>query len=120
MKSLWSDREAAAYADDDLAMRVYSSRLLGANEGDIARISHPEPVLSFAHVRAKMHGTRFGPEPLAEVLRDAVAGRYSDVQIAAFLTACATAGLDGDETVADAPAEETSESTDDDEEGIKT
>ncbi len=32
MKSLWNDSEAAQYAGDDLAMRVYTSRLLGSNE----------------------------------------------------------------------------------------
>tara|TARA_R110002072_G_scaffold213_14_gene1585 strand:+ start:1286 stop:3259 length:1974 start_codon:yes stop_codon:yes gene_type:complete len=32
MKSLWNDEAAAAFADDDLAMRVYTSRLLGSNE----------------------------------------------------------------------------------------
>jgi len=32
MKSLWNDGDAAAFAGDDLAMRVYTSRLLGADE----------------------------------------------------------------------------------------
>jgi rhamnose utilization protein RhaD (predicted bifunctional aldolase and dehydrogenase)/NAD(P)-dependent dehydrogenase (short-subunit alcohol dehydrogenase family) len=32
MKSLWSDETAAAFADDDLAMRVYTSRLLGSDD----------------------------------------------------------------------------------------
>ncbi|MFT4519403.1 MAG: rhamnose utilization protein RhaD (predicted bifunctional aldolase and dehydrogenase) [Halioglobus sp.] len=32
MKSLWSDQDAAEFAGDDLAMRVYSSRLLGSEE----------------------------------------------------------------------------------------
>ena len=32
MKSLWNDTDAAAFAGDDLAMRVYTSRLLGASE----------------------------------------------------------------------------------------
>ena len=32
MKSLWDDKEAQAFANDDLAMRVYTSRLLGASE----------------------------------------------------------------------------------------
>jgi rhamnose utilization protein RhaD (predicted bifunctional aldolase and dehydrogenase)/NAD(P)-dependent dehydrogenase (short-subunit alcohol dehydrogenase family) len=32
MKSLWNDEVAAPFADDDLAMRVYTSRLLGSNE----------------------------------------------------------------------------------------
>lgn len=32
MKSLWNDEIAATFADDDLAMRVYTSRLLGSND----------------------------------------------------------------------------------------
>ena len=32
MKSLWSDEAAAAFTDDDLGMRVYSSKLLGSDE----------------------------------------------------------------------------------------
>ena len=32
MKSLWNDKDAKAFAGDDLAMRVYTSRLLGADE----------------------------------------------------------------------------------------
>jgi len=32
MKSLWNDDIAAEFADDDLAMRVYTSRLLGSEE----------------------------------------------------------------------------------------
>lgn len=32
MQNLWSDAGAAAFADDALALRVYSSRLLGSNE----------------------------------------------------------------------------------------
>lgn len=87
-------------APDEAALSEVAWRLLGAADGDLARISHPEPVVSFAHVRAKMHGTRFDTASLGEVLRDAVAGRYSDVQISAFLTACATGGLDEDETIA--------------------
>ncbi|MCX6044525.1 MAG: bifunctional aldolase/short-chain dehydrogenase [Chloroflexi bacterium] len=37
MKSLWDDQKAAALADDPLALRVYSSRLLG---GDPALVLH--------------------------------------------------------------------------------
>ena len=31
MKSLWNDADAAQFGADDLAMRVYSSRLLGSS-----------------------------------------------------------------------------------------
>ena len=32
MRSLWDDEVAASFSDDDLAMRVYSSRLLGSDD----------------------------------------------------------------------------------------
>ncbi|CAA0091257.1 putative NAD-dependent oxidoreductase [Halioglobus japonicus] len=32
MKSLWDDKVAATFSDDDLAMRVYTSRLLGSSD----------------------------------------------------------------------------------------
>jgi thymidine phosphorylase len=85
---------------DEAALSEPAWRLLGAEEGTPARLSHPEPLLSFRHVRAKMEGHRLDQAELGEVLRDAVSGRYSDVQLAGFLTACATAGLDEHEVVA--------------------
>jgi thymidine phosphorylase len=75
-------------------------RLLGAREGDEAGLRHPPPLESLGHVRAKVHGRRLTPEAARAVIRDVAAGRYSDLQLAAFVTACAGDRLDLDETIA--------------------
>jgi thymidine phosphorylase len=75
-------------------------RLLNANPGDEATVRHPAPLESLGHVRAKVYGRRLTPAALNAVIHDVAAGRYSDLQLAAFVTACAGERLDMDETVA--------------------
>lgn len=64
-----------------------------------ARFSHPPAVESLSAVRAKIYGHTLSETQIAEILRDVAAGRYTDVEIAALLTACTTAGLGLDEVV---------------------
>lgn len=64
-------------------------RTLGAAEGDTVRVSHPEPVESMRHVRAKIFGRRLSRAAFAEILDDAVHGRLSDVDLTAFIVASA-------------------------------
>jgi thymidine phosphorylase len=64
-----------------------------------ARFSHPPAVESLSAVRAKIYGHTLSEAQIAEILRDVAAGRYTDVEIAALLTACTTAGLGLDEVV---------------------
>ncbi len=64
-------------------------RLLGVGEGSRLRLSHPRPVTSLAHVRSKVYGNPLGAKELREIIADIVAGRYMDVHLAAFITACA-------------------------------
>lgn len=72
-------------------------RLLGARDGDVAAI---RPLESLGHVRAKVYGRRLTSAALDAVIQDVAVGRYSDLQLAAFVTACAGDRLDLDETVA--------------------
>jgi thymidine phosphorylase len=74
-------------------------RLLHANDGDVATMHHPAPLESLAHMRAKVYGTRLSPAAFDAVMADVAAGRYSDLQLAAFVTACAGDHLDLDETI---------------------
>ncbi|MBE7939657.1 MULTISPECIES: thymidine phosphorylase family protein [Ramlibacter] len=74
-------------------------RLLGAQPGDVATLRHPPPLESLGHVRAKVYGRRFTPSSLRAVIEDVAAGHYSDLQLAAFVTACA-GRLDPGETEA--------------------
>jgi thymidine phosphorylase len=52
------------------------------------------------HVRTKVYGGRLGRAEYVDVMREALAGRLSEIEIAAFLTACAARPLDIDETIA--------------------
>jgi thymidine phosphorylase len=68
--------------------------------GTLAFMSHPDPVSSMQHVRAKIYGNKLGRSEYLEIMRDCIAGRLADIELAAFLTACATRELDLDETAA--------------------
>ena len=46
------------------------------------------------HVRAKVYGQRLDPAGFDEVIADVAAGRYSDLHLASFVTACAGDRLD--------------------------
>jgi thymidine phosphorylase len=66
---------------------------LGANEGQGVTVRHPAPPDSLSRVRAKVFGQRLTAGEMRSIIRDAVAGRYSDIQLASFVTACAARPL---------------------------
>jgi len=73
---------------------------LAAKPGDIAQMSHPEPVASDSFLRKKIYGgTLSGPE-LTAIVTDIVGHAYDDIRLAAFVTACAGDRLDLAETIA--------------------
>jgi thymidine phosphorylase len=74
--------------------------LLGAKEGDLVALSHPEPVESLSHVRAKVYGQRLDATAIEAIVADVVAHKYSDIHLAAFISACAGDRMDAAETVA--------------------
>jgi thymidine phosphorylase len=75
-------------------------RLLGIKEGTPVFLSHPPPLESLSHVRAKVYGRRLSQEAMTEIVRDIAAGHYSDVHLSSFITACAGERLDLEEMVA--------------------
>lgn len=75
-------------------------RLLGASEGDQAVFSHAKPVDSMSHVRGKLYGRRYSQEGAEQIIGDIAAGRYSDIQLSAYVTSCAASSLDSDEVIA--------------------
>lgn len=72
---------------------------LGARDGDIIEVMHPEPIESESFVRAKAYGARLSETALNAIVGDIANGLYSDLHLAAFLTACAGNRLDLDETI---------------------
>jgi len=87
-------------AEGDVGFSDAALQKLGVAEGDHVTFSHAPPLESMGHVRAKIHGKRLDETAMGQVIRDVVAGLYSDAHVASFVTACANDHLDRDEVVA--------------------
>jgi thymidine phosphorylase len=77
----------------------YAWRLLSANEGDEITVTHAMPVESLSDVRAKIYGHTLSAEAFETIIHDITAGRYSDIHISSFLTACAGGRMNEEEIV---------------------
>lgn len=63
-------------------------RRLKAKQGERASFFHAKPAESMAHVRAKIYGNDFNDSICEDIISDITKGYYSDIQLAAFVTAC--------------------------------
>jgi thymidine phosphorylase len=73
---------------------------LGLNDGDHITVSHPAPLDSLSHVRSRIYGHDLGEAAFHAIIEDIVGGKYSDIHLSSFLTACATRPLDRKEVLA--------------------
>lgn len=90
----------ALLAADEAGLSEFPWRALGASEGADVRVSHPQPVESVSRLRAKVYGARLGAADMQAIIGDVAAGLYSDLQLAAFVTATAGDRLDEAEIIA--------------------
>lgn len=72
---------------------------LGAQVGDLIKISHLPPVTSIGHVRSKIHGNVLNAEEFHEIISDIVAGKYSNIHLSSFITACSLNNLSIEEII---------------------
>lgn len=86
--------------EDEVGLSEAAWELLAASEGEWVTVSHPPPIRSMGAVRSRIFGTTLQPLAFDEIVTDVVAGRYSDVQLAAFITAGSALPLTDDETIA--------------------
>ena len=87
-------------AADEVSLSEAAWQLLGAKNGDLVRLSQSPPVDSLSHLRAKVYGEVLAPAAIEAVIRDVVGGRYSDIELAAFVTSFAGPRASVDETIA--------------------
>lgn len=73
---------------------------LKLENNDSIWLSHPKPVQSMSYVRAKVYGHTLDEMAFQSIINDIVEGRYADVHVAAFVTACGDNHLDDDEITA--------------------
>ena len=72
---------------------------LGAKEGAKIHVGHPDPLESVSALRAKVYGQRIGAAAWRDIVADIVEGHYSNLHLAALVTACAGDRMDVDETL---------------------
>ncbi|WP_396586245.1 thymidine phosphorylase family protein [Bermanella sp. R86510] len=86
---------------EEAALSEAAWRQLGQpKDGEKAQFRHAPPVDSMSCVRGKLYGTPFTQSSANSIIGDINAGRYSDIQMAAYVTACAGDRLSLDETIA--------------------
>lgn len=85
---------------DEAGLSEAAWNAIMATEGGPVTICKDETIDSMSHVRAKVFGHRLDAAPMEAILSDIVDGRYSDIQLAAFVTACAARPLGTDEIAA--------------------
>jgi thymidine phosphorylase len=79
----------ALLADDEVGLTEPAFRRLGLKEGDSVELAPARSPASLDAVRAKIGGQILSAEQMTSVVRDISGHLYSDMEIAAFLIACA-------------------------------
>jgi thymidine phosphorylase len=77
-------------APGEIGLGEQAFRRLGLAEGSEVAARQAQPPHSLEFVRRKIDGDTLDDAEIAEVIRDVVAYRYSPMEIAAFLVACAS------------------------------
>ncbi|MCB0534187.1 MAG: thymidine phosphorylase family protein [Saprospiraceae bacterium] len=80
--------------DGEASLSESAWAALKATEGDTIAFSHLQPVASMSLVRSKMYGNKLNNDAFLSIISDVAEGRYSNIELAAFITACAGDNLD--------------------------
>lgn len=82
---------------DEAGLSDASWHDLGLVDGDTITVRHAPPLNSLSHVRGRIFGHPLSGNDFQDVIGDIVDGRYSAIEIAAFLTTCATKPMSREE-----------------------
>lgn len=85
---------------DEIGLSDSLWQKLGLGDGDSVKVSHPQPIDSLRLLRGKIHGQAFNQESANAIISDIAGGRYSDIHLSSFATACAAHPLSTDEIAA--------------------
>lgn len=96
--TLFQVEDEGHLALDEVGLSETAWEMLGIAEGAEARVTHAPAIESLASVRRRIYGNRLDAPAFTGIVQDVVAGRYTDVHLAAFLTASAALPLDENET----------------------
>ena len=72
---------------------------LSVKDGDTIFVEHLQPIASLGFVRAKIYGKELTETAYQEIIKDVVEGLFSNIELAAFITACAGNNMNTNEMV---------------------
>lgn len=75
-------------------------RRLNLREGAEIVVSHTPPIDSLSHLRSRIYGHHLNAGALNAIVKDIVAGHYSDIHLASFITAFSTLPMTREEIFA--------------------
>jgi len=85
---------------DEAALSESAWNRLGLKDGDRIVVTHPTPLDSLSHLRSRVYGHRLNANAFRAIVKDIVEGRYADIHLSSFITACSALPLDHDEVFA--------------------
>lgn len=84
---------------NEASLSLEALKRLNVKDGDIIGITHLKPIESLSKVRAKMYGKELNDFDFSEIILDVVAGHYSNIELAAFISACSGDNLSVNEMI---------------------
>ena len=84
----------------DIGLSEAAWEALGAAPAVPVTVRHPAPLASFGAVRGKIHGRPLDDAAARDIIADIAGGRYPDIHLSSFITACSGNRLDLAETIA--------------------
>lgn len=82
---------------NEVGVSEYVWNLLKGIDGETVSLLYPDASPSLSYIRGKIHGKRLTQVMMETIIKDIIRGQLSDVQVAAFLTACTSGRLNIDE-----------------------
>lgn len=83
----------------EAALSMEAMQRLNLKEGDTIQVGHLPPVESLRSVRAKLYGQTLAPEAYENIINDITSGKYSNIELASFISACSDGRLNKDEII---------------------
>jgi thymidine phosphorylase len=84
---------------EQAGLSMEAMKRLGVTEGDTISIFHLKPIESLSKVRAKMYGKELKDTDFDEIIADVASGRYSNIELASFISACSGDNLSVNEII---------------------
>jgi thymidine phosphorylase len=81
----------------EVSLSESACKELRLSPGDLIQLAHLPPITSLSLVRSKIHGNKLSESSFVRIINDIEKGRYSNIHVAAFITACYGDNLDVDE-----------------------